>query len=193
MKLNGKSTREDAVFGPLTFKRKNDFVVFLAQPVWDYKEFDALCPKPENTTTAFMRNEHGRVVKQADPDAPEYAVALEQYATQKWGYYIWKSLELSFKPHGNLEWEKIDYKDPMTWVYIEEELRASFSFYEFAAIMDLVDEANALDAVKLEENSLSFLKREAQRAIDDANEKQKKDQNTEAESSSSSPLANASA
>jgi hypothetical protein len=182
MKSKGKNLREDAIFGPLSFKRKDELVTFFAQPVWDYKEFDELCPKPVNTAVAFVRNERGKAVKQVDPDAPEYKVALSGYDEQRWGYYVIKSLEPCFKPHGELEWEEVNPKKPLTWGLVEKELRSSLSFYEFTKVMSLIDEANALDAAKLEENAESFFRKQAEEAIKKAKSK--------AESTESSPPAN---
>lgn len=183
MKSKGKDTRENAIFGPLSFKRKDDFITFFAQPVWDFKEFDELCPKPKNTAVSFMRNERGRAIKQVDPEAPEYKTALKGHDEQRWGYYVIKSLEPSFEPAGDLEWERVDPKDPLTWGLVEQELRDSLSHYEFVKVMALVDEANALDAAKLEENAETFFLREVEKEINAQ----------KAESSESIQLANASA
>ena len=184
MKSNGKSLRENAIFGPLCFKRKGELITFFAQPVWDYREFEELCPVPENKATAFVRNERGKVVKQVDPDSQEHKMALQGREEQRFGYYLMKSLEPSFKPEGDLEWEKVDPKNPLTWGLAEQELRDSLSFYEFTNVLALVDEANALDNAKLEENAESFFLRQANEAISDARK---------AESSESTQLANASA
>jgi hypothetical protein len=183
MKSNGKSLRDNAIFGPLTFKRKDELITFFAQPVWDYKEFDRLCPLPENTSYAFIRNERGRAEKVIDKDSSDYKALLEGYDNQKWGYYIIKSLEPSFAPQGSLEWDKVSPTDPKTWGFVEEELRGSLAFYEFTKVMNLVDEANALNAAKLEENAESFFHQEAKKAIEDQ----------KAASSDSSKLVNASA
>ena len=171
MKLNGKNLRENAIFGPLVFKRKDELITFLAQPVWNYKEFDELCPIPKNTATAFIRNERGRAEKVIDNDSSEYKAIIDGYDNQKWGYYVIKSLEPSFVPQGSLEWERVNPKNPLTWGHVEEELRASLSYYELTKVMNLVDEANALDAAKLQENANSFFQQEAQKAIDAAKKK----------------------
>lgn len=151
MKINGVSAdKSTAIFPapgkPLTFKRGENFLAFYAQPVWNMDEFNALCPPPENTNYRF---EKGGKVK--DPDAPQWREKLADYSRKRWGYVVLKSLEPS-----NIEWEKVSLDDPKTWLYVEEELKEHLAVYEFAKVMELVDEANAIDEAKLEANAESF-------------------------------------
>lgn len=154
MKINGVSTdKSSAIFPapdkPLTFRRGNQFLAFYAQPVWDMDEFNELCPMPENT---HFRFEKGGKVK--DPDAPAYRAALAEYSRKRWGYVVLKSLEPS-----NIEWDGVSLDDPSTWLNVEEELKKVLAVYEFARVMELVDEANAIDDAKLEENAKSFFQK----------------------------------
>jgi len=174
MKIGGvAANKSKAIFPapdkPLTFRRGNDYLAFFAQPVWDFDEFSALCPLPENTHYRF---EKGGKVK--DPDAPAYREALKDYARKRWGYLVLKSLEPS-----RIEWNTVDPDDPETWGNVEHDLRSILSHYEVAALLHLVDEANALDAEKLEDNAKSFFQSRAE-------ESQKSSLKDEVESLSSS-------
>jgi len=147
MKVNGVSTdKSEAIFGPLPFKRGKKFLAFYAQPVWDLDEFNALCPPPENEFYRFTKNG-----KEKDPEAPGYLDLIGRYSRKRWGYVVLKSLEPS-----KIEWDNVSLKDPNTWDKVEEELRKELGLYEFAKVMTLVDEANAIDEEKLEENAQSF-------------------------------------
>lgn len=176
MKVNGESTKSTALFPapgkPLTFKRGDGFIGFYAQPVWDLTEFHALCPPPENNYTRFTKNG-----KEKDPEAPAYLEALGKYQAKRWGYVILKSLEPS-KDLG-VEWENVSLEDPDTWDKVEKELRDSLGLYEFAKVLSLVDEANAIDEAKLEENAESFFLKLSQ-----SPESEKNSPKVEAESSS---------
>lgn len=147
MKVNGVTVdKSTALFGPLTFKRGDAFLAFYAQPVWDLEEFHALCPYPENTYTRFTKNG-----KEPDPDAPAWRELVSRYQRKRWGYVVLKSLEPS-----KIEWEGVSIEDPSTWDKVEAELSSNLGLYEFAKVMQLVDEANAIDDAKLEENAQSF-------------------------------------
>ena len=175
MKVNGVSAdKSTAKFGPLTFKRGDTFLAFYAQPVWNMDEFNALCPRPVNT---HVRYEKGGKVK--DPDAPAYLEELGKFSVKRWGYVILKTLEPS-----NIEWENVSLADPGTWGEVEAELRANLGIYEFAKVMELVDEANAIDEAKLEENSQSFFHMMSQPSPTEENS-----QPGEAENSQSTALA----
>ena len=147
MKIGGISTEKSAaLFGPLTFKRGDKFLAFYAQPVWGMEEFNVQCPPPENKWTRFTKRG-----KEKDPDAPAYQELLGKYSLKRWGYVVLKSLEPS-----KIEWDGVSLDDPDTWDKVEEELKANLAVYEFAKVMELVDEANAIDQQKLEENAKSF-------------------------------------
>lgn len=158
MKINGQSTKANAIFPepgkPLTFRRGDGFIAFYAQPVWDLEEFDALMPPPVNTKYRYTKNG-----KELDPNAPEYKEALANYVTARWGYVVLKSLEPS-KELG-VEWENVSLDDPATWPNVEAELKEALGVYEFAKVMQLVDEANAIDSAKLEANAESFFQRQS--------------------------------
>lgn len=159
MKVNGVSNDKNVKFGPVVFKRgANKFLTFYAQPVWSMDEFNAVCPPPVNRSYIFTKNG-----KELDDNAPAYLEELKQFYRKRWGYVMLKSLEPS-----KIEWGKVNPSDPKTWSMVEEELREELSIYEFAKVAKLVDEANALDEEKLEENAKSFFQLAAAEAESDA-------------------------
>lgn len=175
MKVGGVSTeKENALFGPLTFKRGKQFLAFYAQPVWDMDEFDELLPAPKNEKMRFSR-ENG---KEPDPKNPVWREAMARYSLQRWGYVVLKSLEPS-----NIEWEGVSIEDPETWDKVEEVLQEHLGVYEFSKVMSLVDEANGIDQAKLEANQQTFFQLEAAKA------EQSQCQKGGAENSSSPALA----
>lgn len=182
MKVGGVDSEKcEAIFGPLPFKRmvdgKETYMTFFAEPVWNMEEFDQLCPPPENKSGAFTKGGW-----KTDPEAPAYLDALAVYGRQRWSYMIIKSLAPS-----NIEWSEVDLKNPKTWPKVEEELKRSLSHFEFAKVLALVEEANALDSAKLEENAKSFFQMRDHQVAEEAS------QNIEQESSASGELASASA
>lgn len=147
MKVNGVENDRKVLFGPVVFKRgPNKFLSFYAQPVWDLDEFNALCPQPTNKNYIF-----DKTGKHVDPQAPAYLEELAQYYRKRWGYITLKSLEPS-----KIEFSSVSLSDPKTWGDAEAALRKELSVYEFAKVARLVEEANALDEEKLEENAKSF-------------------------------------
>lgn len=153
MKVSGVANNPEVVFGPIVFKRGDgQFWAFLARPVWSLDEFNALCPAPVNRNYVFTKDG-----KQIDAEAPAYLSELTEYYRKRWAWTVLKSLEPS-----NIDWDTVKANDPNTWVNIETELKANLSIYEFAAVMKLVDEANALDSAKLEENAKTFFQMQAQ-------------------------------
>jgi hypothetical protein len=111
---------------------------------------------------------------------------MQEYALRRWSWLVIKSLEPSFKPIGDLEWERVKPDDPRTWGLVEDELKDGLAVFEFTKVMALVDEANALDAEKLAANAETFFQIAAQEA---AAEKATS-QSGEPESSKSSEPAN---
>lgn len=158
MKVNGVTNDKDVKFGPVVFKRgPNKFLTFYAQPVWSMDEFNSICPAPVNRFYVFTT-----AGKQLDDQAPAYLEELKEFYRRRWGYVMMKSLEPS-----KIEWGKVNPSDPKTWGFVEEELRGELSVYEFAKVAKLVDEANALDEDKLEENAKSFFQLAAAEAAAD--------------------------
>jgi len=163
MKIDGKQfSNDNAIFGPVVIKRGKEEFAFFAQPVWDYVEFDAMCPRPTAPVTGWNPTT-GK--KEADPKSPVYREAVKKYGLQRWGYLVLKSLEPSKLDLSDMG---VSIDDPESLVKVEEALTYNketnpngLGEYELLEIMRIVDEANCLDAEKLEENRQSFLERMA--------------------------------
>lgn len=151
LKVNGVENVKDIQYGPLCFKRGDDFLAFYAVPVWTMEEFDKLCPFPENTN--YYYGPDGKKMK--DYECSAWKDTESEYWRQRWGYVVLKSLEPS-----KLEIDGITIDDPKTWGSVESTLKAELTEYEFQRLMGLVDEANALDQRKLEANAATFTARQ---------------------------------
>jgi len=140
---------------------KPRLLAFIGQPVWSLDDFHKRCPRPEIPASCVRYKGNGK--KEANPDAQEFKDLLAEYDRKNWGYMILKTLEPS-----NLEFEKISLDDPKTWGGVEEALREELGYYEFARVMQLIDEANNIDAAKLEENRLTFFRQSTPANTDDS-------------------------
>jgi len=152
--VGGIVAKRGGVLPPLVLKREDDELVFRAQPVHDLDEFEALCPAPDFKKFGVLTPQGW----QPDPEAPEYLDLLKTYRKRRWAYIVIKTLEPS-----NIEWEKVKLKDHTTWLDYYEELAAVLSYNELGHVMALIEEANALDQEKLEENRQSFFRKLAER------------------------------
>lgn len=154
MKVGGVENDLKVVFGPVTFCRgPGKYLAFLAQPVWSLEGFNALCPAPVNRNYVFTKQG-----KQLDVEAPAFKDEQAVYYRKRWAWTVIESLRPS-----NIQWDDVKEDDPETWLNVEPELRKNLAIYEFAAVMRLIDEANALDGDKLEENAKTFFQIQAQR------------------------------
>lgn len=152
MKIGGQEAKKGGLFGPLTFKRDDEtFYPFFATPVHNLDEFNRLCPVPEVTSGMFTPT--GWV---KDPESPAHKAALANRGEIRWAYICVKSLEPS-----NIEWDTVVLDDPSTWINYEDDLLSVLSYLEFAKVQGLIEEANALDEAKLEENTASFFRQMA--------------------------------
>lgn len=156
MKVNGVNAKSAWEPEPLVFSRGTDengepiFIVIRAKGIKNFKEFNTLCPEPENKSGYLTKDGW-----QTDPEAPAYLAELEQWRLMRSCWIIIKTLEPS-----NIEWEKVKLAKPKTWVYADEELEEAFNFAEYNRIKMLIQEANSLNADKLEENRQTFFQRE---------------------------------
>lgn len=198
MKVAGQSlNKESAIYGPLIFKRqvKNEEtgelepkeIVFWAKPVWDYDEFKKLCPKPENTHGSFQKGGF-----QKDDDHPEWKDQIRLWIDKRAWYQVIKTLEPSFKPLGDLEWEKVNLQDHKTWRHVDDELLELLPLQEFNLVLDLIAEANTLDKRKLEERAETFFARLAAKAAEaKAKAKKKKPSNSQSQEAENSTASSA--
>ena len=133
----------------LVLPRDGEDLVFRAQAIEDWDEFDKLCPAPVMPVGLGKGGEKIPV-----PNDPAFKAELEQHGLKKMAWMVVKSLQPS-----NIEWEKVKVEDPRTWQLYEEELReAGVTAIEIQRIVALAIEANQLDEAKLKAARESFVR-----------------------------------
>jgi hypothetical protein len=148
MLLNGKKIEkpEDEV---IVIPRKQGDIVFKAQAVTDYKEFEQLCPPPNPPEVIRPGG-----IRSRDPNAPEYLKALDEWARNKTAWMILKSLSAT----EGLKWETVDMSKPETWQnYFTELVDSGFLPAEIFSITDTVMSACGLNQKKIDEAMERFL------------------------------------
>jgi hypothetical protein len=156
MKINGRDIKATGIRSlVLPADDGEEPIVLYAQPIVSFDEFHKLCeePKPGQRYTP-----HG---VEEDRQAPAYLEAMTHYRAQRWGYILLKSLEPS-----NIEWEKVNPHDSITWPNVEKEIYATFGHYAGVRVIELVEQANCLDAAKLEEARKAFFQKQAAKVCD---------------------------
>ena len=148
MKIHGKK-----ISGPnievVVFPRNDGDIVFKAQAVLDYTEFDKLNPMPEAPT--IMRR--GGVLSKDTTDA-KYIAAIDAWSESRTHFMVLKSLEAT----PGLEWETVKMPVPDTWNLYQQELNDSgFSPAEMARIVNCVVDACGLNQKKIDEATERFL------------------------------------
>ena len=147
MKINGRKL--DPIVEVLVIPRQDGDIVFKAQPVTDYTDFNALCPEPKPPMIKHRDN-----VDRPDFDDPVYKAALDDFATKRTNWLILQSLRAT----DGLEWETVNYNDPSTWDGYKTELEKSgLNTADTSRIMTLVISANGLDQKKIDEATKAFL------------------------------------
>jgi hypothetical protein len=148
MKYKGKKL-EGLNTDVLVLMRNGEKLIFKAQALQNYNEFDKLCPMPD--APIIMRP--GGIKEQNLKDGG-YQKALTSYSEKKTNYTIIKSLE----PTTDLEWEKVKLDDPLTYINWKPELEeAGFTEVEVLRILQLCTRVNCLDDSMLDEAKESFL------------------------------------
>lgn len=149
MRLEGKrieGPNVETIVIPRTDGRQD--IVFKAQAVLDYKEFDQLCPRPTPPTKTLRGGE-----RQADLEDPTYKELISQYGLKRMAWMCIKSLEAT----PTIEWETVDLGNPNTWLKFEDELTESgFSDPEIFRIRSGVFAANCLNESVVELARQSF-------------------------------------
>lgn len=125
-----------------------DFV-FIAKALMDLDEFDTLCPVPEPPAVIGKGG-----VKTFDFKNQSYLDALMSHSKNRIAYFIIHSLRAT----AGLTWDKVVFKDPDTWHFYTEELKAAnFNYLEIQRIEAAVFTANCLNEQKVEQARQNFL------------------------------------
>ena len=149
MKLGGQIIKGPNIETVIIPRGSGEPLVFKAQAVLDYTEFDAVVSMPKPRTKMLKGGK-----KVLDSEAPDYREAIKRYNTLRFSWMVIESL----KATPDLEWEKVDPKDPSTWDQVEIELNeAGFSFAEIHYILQGVLAANAMSEEKLDKAREAFL------------------------------------
>lgn len=142
-KLEGRNT------DILVLVRGEEHIVFKAEAIQNYQQFNEMCPLPEPPVKLLPGG-----IREPDLNNPKYKKRMEEYATQKTNYTVLKSLE----PTQELEWEKVVLNKPESWGNWQDELQeAGFTEIEVMRILGLCTRVNCLDDSLLDEAKESFL------------------------------------
>lgn len=148
MKIAGQEVSGPHVETLVLPRGDEDVIVFRAQAVQDFDEFEKLCPEPK---PPGKRTKEGFVPNLNDET---YRSVLQSHNERRIAYLVVCSLEPS-----KIEWETVDISNPKTWMnYVEEFKAAGFSTIEINRIVQVVMSANALDEVKLQQAREVFLR-----------------------------------
>lgn len=154
MKIGGVEVSREWTTEPLVFRHGSQLIAFIAEPVHDWDEFNALCPQPDTTQFGRYEKTPEGVKFVVDHEAPALKDVRKKRAKLMDEYLIIKSLAPS-----NIEWQNVKLDDPETWQNAEKELRTVLTTHEYNLVVKLVLDANALDQESLEENRKSFFQR----------------------------------
>lgn len=148
MKIAGKKVTPPSI-EVVVIPRDNGNLVFRAQPVLDYSDFDKLCPEPKPPVVMKPGGKSIENVEDAD-----YKKRIDEWATKKAHWMVIKSLGAT----EGLEFETVDVSDSDTWVNYQNEMTDSgLTHAEVAAIFEKVTSACGLNQNKIEEATKAFL------------------------------------
>jgi hypothetical protein len=148
MKLDGKKIEGPSI-SLVVIPRKERDLVFRAEAILDYSDFDKICPSP--SPPEILRPGQAPSLDIEDKD---YKEKINNWSKNKTSYMILKSLEAT----ENLEWETVDMSDPETWKNFRVEMTdAGLCPAEIGRIIATVIEANALSQTKIDEATARFL------------------------------------
>lgn len=157
MKINGKKVT-GANIEIVVIPRQSGDLVFKAQAVLDYSDFEKLHPRPLPSKKLLP----GGVVSENVED-PKYRAAVAKWAESRTHYMVIKSLQAT----EGLEWETVKFDDPSTWGNYVKELESSgFSEAESARIINCVVNACGLNQEKIDEATNRFLAAQAQMLVE---------------------------
>lgn len=142
-KLEGRNT------DVLVLMRGQETIVFKAEAIDSYNEFDKLCIMPEPP----KRLRPGGI-QEPNPSDPVYLEAVNKYSENKVNYTIVKSLLAST----DIEWDNVHLDKIETWGNWRKELEESdFSDIELMRILQLCTRVNCLDEDLLDKAKEDFL------------------------------------
>lgn len=136
--------------------RSGQDVVFVAQAILDYSEFERLCPDP--IPPHVIRPGKS---KEANLKDPTYLQQVALKAERRIDWIVITSL----KATPGLVWETVDFSNPKTWGNYRDELKAAhFSSIEIQRIQSAAFMANSLVEARVQEARENFLRGLAEEA-----------------------------
>jgi len=147
MKLNGRTLVPN--IETVVIPRPDGNLVFMAQAVLNYDDFNALCPEP----TPPSRMLPGGVTK-LDVEDATYKEDVTKWGENRFHWMVLKALEIT----PELEWETVVMGEPDTWANHETEMKqAGLSPTEIGNIHNIIVNACGLNQDKIEQATQSFL------------------------------------
>ena len=154
MKLTGHTFSEPNIEICVIPRADGNDVVFKAQAVLDYDDFEKYCPEPQPPE---IRKPGQGLVKNYE-DAT-YLAEMQKRSSYRMAWTILKSLEAT----EGLKWETIEKDKPKTWENYKKELTESFfSTVEIQRIQNAAFNANALNESRVQEARENFLRGQAE-------------------------------
>lgn len=148
MKIAGKQVSGANIEYVILPRGDSDQLVFKAQAVLSYDNFDKMNPEP--TPPQMIVAGGARV---PNFESADYKTALVVHSTRKVAWMVLKSLEIS-----EIEWDTVKMEDPTTWENYTTDLRnAGLADVEINRIVNGVMIANCLNDAKIEEARKRFL------------------------------------
>lgn len=133
----------------LVIPRPDGNIVFTAEAIQSWAEFDELCPLPTPPTVMLPGG-----AQQPDTSAPGYRKKLQEWGENKTNYMVLKSLSAT----EGLEWDTVDLQKPETWKNWRTELETSgFIEAEVVRILRLCSCVNAVSEEMMDRAREAFL------------------------------------
>ena len=128
--------------------RGDKTIKFIAKGILNEDDFDKLCPRPQ--PPEMIKAGVGKIQNVEDPG---YKQEIERYARRKTAWLYITSL----RDTPGLEWEKVKYDDPGTWLEYENEFANAFTGPEIQRITHAIFAANGLSEERIKKARESFL------------------------------------
>lgn len=152
MKLHGQTFTEPNI-EIIALPRSSGDVIFQAQAILSYDEFEKYCPAPKPPVK--IKPDKSRIEDLEDKDFLN-AVGERELKRNAW------MVITSLKATEGLEWEKVKFDQPSTWrLWIDELQEAKFSIPEIARIQQGVFAANSLNENLVKAARENFLRGQA--------------------------------
>ena len=137
-------------------------VVFKAECVTDYSEFDKLCPTPVPPKKLLAGGK-----EEVDTKDKDYLKEVDDWSDRRSNWMFLKSLQAS----DHVEWDIVDMQDPSTWNKFDEEfISAGFVGPIIERIKMLVFKACGLDQSMIDEATERFLVGQAQESSNETSQ-----------------------